>query len=222
MIWRLSPDFPDLFPDPSEADPSGLLAIGGDLSPVRLKAAYARGIFPWYDAHSPILWWSPDPRCVIFPETFHLPRRLKRTLRQKNFRISVDEAFSAVIHRCAAIPRLMPDGSHAGTWLVPDMISAYTALHQLGLAHSIEAWDGEGLAGGLYGVRLGGVFFGESMFHERPDASKAALSGLMEQLRTWGVGLLDCQMTTPHLARFGAVEIPRAEFLAHLTRYLDR
>ena len=222
MIWRLSAICPERFPDPAFAEPSGLLAVGGDLSPRRLLAAYTQGIFPWYSTSSPILWWSPDPRCVIFPEAFHVPRRLNRVLRSGRFRLSIDEAFSQVIRRCASIPRFDKDNENTGTWIVPEMIAAYEELHRLGVAHSVEAWDEQGLAGGLYGVQLGKIFWGESMFHERPDASKAALVELVQRLRVTGGTMLDCQMMTSHLQRFGAVELSRHEFLQRLKKALDR
>lgn len=194
---------------------SGLLAAGGDLAPERLVYAYSRGIFPWYDADTPILWWSPDPRCVLFPRELHLPRSLAKTLRRGVFSFSFDRAFEAVIRNCAAAPR----PGQRGTWLVPDMIEAYIALHRLGLAHSVEAWAGGELAGGMYGVALGRVFFGESMFHIRPDASKAALATLAARLQERGFVALDCQQTTPHVVRLGAREISRREFLALVRRH---
>ena len=194
---------------------SGLLAAGGDLSPERLVYAYGRGIFPWYDEDTPILWWSPDPRCVLFPDELHVPRSLAKTLRRGAFSFSFDRAFEAVIRNCAAASR----PGQRGTWLVPDMIDAYIDLHRLGLAHSVEARADGGLVGGVYGVALGRVFFGESMFHFRPDASKAALATLVGRLRERGFVLLDCQQTTPHVVRLGAREIPRREFLALVRRY---
>lgn len=206
------------FPAPDEAEPDGLLAVGGDLSPERLLAAYAAGIFPWYSEGSPILWWSPDPRLVLDPAALHVPRSLERTLRRGRYRIRADTAFREVIRRCARKAR--PD--QEGTWITPAMIAAYERLHRLGFAHAFEAWDGEELAGGLYGVSLGGAFFGESMFADRPDASKAAFVAGVRWLAERGVQLVDCQVTTAHLVRFGAVELARPEFLARLAAALER
>ncbi len=204
------------FPDPARADPDGLLAVGGDLSPGRLLAAYAAGIFPWFDERSPILWWSPDPRLVLEPARLHVPRSLARTLRRGRLRVTADLAFGRVIRACAAAAR----PGQRGTWITGGMIEAYERLHALGFAHSFEAWDGEALAGGLYGVSLGGAFFGESMFAEAPDASKVAFVRSVEALAGWGVGLVDCQVRTEHLARFGAVDWARDDFLAALARAL--
>ena len=205
------------FPPMERALSGGLLMAGGDLSPERLLAAYARGIFPWYEAGSPILWWSPDPRCVLFLEKLHVGSRLRRTLASGRFQYGVDECFEEVITACASAPRPGRDG----TWLVPDMVEAYVRLHRLGHAHSVEVWQDGVLAGGLYGVLLGRVFFGESMFHRQPDASKAAVVHLAAWLRERGVVLVDCQQTTPHMLRLGAEEIPRRRFLA-LVRELCR
>jgi leucyl/phenylalanyl-tRNA--protein transferase len=206
------------FPDPRRSEPDGLLAVGGDLSPERLLRAYAAGIFPWYSAESPILWWSPDPRMVLLPEWLHVPRSLARTARRAPYALRSDTAFGEVITRCGAKPRPGQDG----TWLTAEMVDAYQALHALGFAHSFEAWDGDRLVGGLYGVSLGAAFFGESMFADAPDASKLAFVGAVEWLVTHGVELVDCQVKTDHLARFGAREMPRAEFLARLSRALER
>lgn len=205
-----------LFPDPAHADEDGLLAVGGDLSPQRLLMAYARGIFPWYSENSPILWWSPDPRLVVEPEKIHVPGRLERILRQGRFSFTLDTAFERVIAGCAETPRR---GAH-GTWIVPEMRAAYGRLHGLGFAHSIEVWSGGDLVGGLYGVALGGAFFGESMFYREPDASKAGLVVLMRALRGAGFTLFDCQQTTAHMLRFGGFEVPRGEFLDRLDRAL--
>ncbi|MBU1039941.1 MAG: leucyl/phenylalanyl-tRNA--protein transferase [Proteobacteria bacterium] len=209
-IYRLFDD--PVFPDPAEADPDGLLAIGGDLSPRRLVAAYAGGIFPWYSERSPILWWSPDPRLVLEPSQLHVPKSLKRVLNSGRFRFSLDTAFPLVIRACAHTPRPGQDG----TWIVPDMITAYENLHALGLAHSAEVWNGDVLAGGIYGVALGSVFFGESMFYAENNASKAVLVLLADWLLARGCTLIDCQQTTPHMLRFGAREISRPEFLRRL------
>lgn len=214
-IHRLGRDI--VFPDPSEADPDGLLAVGGDLSPERLLAAYARGIFPWFDERSPILWWSPDPRLVLDPGALHVSRRLARTVRSGRFRVTADAAFEQVIRRCAVRPRR----GQRGTWITRDMREAYVALHRLGFAHSFEAWEGEDLAGGLYGVSLGGAFFGESMFADRADASKVAFVRSVDWLRAHGIGLVDCQVRTEHLVSLGAREIPRPDFLARLAAALE-
>ncbi len=205
------------FPDPRDAEPDGLLAVGGDLSPERLVAAYAAGIFPWFSAGSPILWWSPDPRLVLTPAALHVPRSLARTLRRGLYRFTADAAFGQVIRACAGADRPGQDG----TWITRSMVAAYERLHALGLAHSFEAWEGDTLAGGLYGVSLGAAFFGESMFARRPDASKAAFVRAVEHLAAHGVGLIDCQVRTEHLARFGAVEVPREDFLARLAAALE-
>ncbi|HEU4384574.1 MAG TPA: leucyl/phenylalanyl-tRNA--protein transferase [Anaeromyxobacteraceae bacterium] len=207
-----------VFPDPDLAEPDGLLAAGGDLSADRLVAAYSAGIFPWYAEGLPILWWSPDPRLVLFPEELHVSRSLRRTLRAGPFQVRADCAFERVIRRCAGQPRPGQDG----TWITPEMIRAYLRLHRRGVAHSFEAWDGEGLAGGLYGVSLGAAFFGESMFADRPDASKVAFVRSVEWLNARGFELVDCQVKTAHLERFGAREIPRREFLTRLGRALER
>ena len=200
------------FPDPALAEPDGLLAVGGDLRPERLLEAYARGIFPWFDDRSPILWWSPDPRLVLAPEELHVSRSLARTLRRGTFRVTADTAFDSVIRRCAEKGR----PGQRGTWITPEMIDAYCALHRLGFAHSFEAWEGETLVGGLYGVSLGAVFFGESMFADAPDASKVAFARGVAWLASRGVGLVDCQVRTDHLVSLGARELPRREFLARV------
>lgn len=190
--------------------PNGLLAAGGGLSVRRLVEAYGRGCFPWYSEGEPVLWWSPDPRMVLFPPELHVPRSLGRRLRRGDFRITADRAFAEVIAGCAE-PR--DDG---GTWITGEMIAAYGRLHAAGHAHSVEAWQDGMLVGGLYGVGLGQAFFGESMFTRVPDASKAAFVSLVRRFVERGVGLIDCQMRTEHLARFGAREIPRSEFLARV------
>lgn len=209
-VYQLHP-MEVLFPKPVLAEPDGLLAVGGDLSPKRLIAAYVAGIFPWYGEGSPILWWSPDPRCILLPEEFHLPRSLGRTLRSGVFSLTMDADFAGVIAACAA-PRPYADS----TWLVPEMVRSYTALYHIGLAHSVEAWQDGELAGGLYGVSLGSVFFGESMFFRRPDAGKAALAHLVHSLREAGFTLIDCQQETANLLRFGAKAVSRQEFLERL------
>ena len=214
-IFRLPREI--TFPDAALSEPDGLLAVGGDLSPERLVAAYAAGIFPWFNEASPILWWSPDPRLVLVPEWLHVPRSLARTIRRGGFRVTADTAFEQVILRCAESPR----PGQRGTWITDNMVEAYVRLHRLGLAHAFEAWEGDALAGGLYGVSLGGAFFGESMFADRPDASKVAFVRSVEWLATRGIRLVDCQVHTEHLARFGAREIPRAEFLTRLATALE-
>jgi leucyl/phenylalanyl-tRNA--protein transferase len=216
VIFRL--DRRLLFPRPELAEPSGLLAVGGDLRPERLVAAYAAGIFPWYSEGSPILWHSPDPRMVLRAEDLLVGRTLEKNLRRRLYEVRLDTAFRAVIEACAAAPRPGQDG----TWITADMIEAYVALHQRGVAHSAEAWQDGELVGGLYGVSLGGAFFGESMFARAPDASKVAFVTLVRQLMRWGIELVDCQVRTPHLERFGATSWPRARFLAALEEALGR
>ena len=188
------------------------MAIGGDLLPQRLELAYRRGIFPWYSKGDPILWWSPDPRLVLYPNEFKAPRRLQRQVRQGRFKITADKAFDRVIGACAR-SRLKKG---EGTWIVEEMIMAYSRLHRLGLAHSVEAWQDGQLAGGLYGMSLGRAFFGESMFTLVSNASKAALARLVAFLQVRDFHFLDCQVTTDHLVRFGAREIPRCRFLVEL------
>ncbi len=209
-IFSLNEDL--VFPPPELAEPDGLLAIGGDLSPRRLLLAYRQGIFPWYAPGTPILWWSPDPRLVLFPQELKISHSLRRVLKKGRFRITFDKAFRAVIEACALVR--MRKGEE--TWLVPDMIEAYHRLHRLGAAHSVETWLDGRLVGGLYGVALGRVFFGESMFSLVSDASKVALVHLVERLKTLDDAFIDCQVTTGHLKRLGAREIPRAEFLKRL------
>lgn len=214
MLYLLDADNPlQGFPDPAlaEREPDGLLAVGGDLSPQRLYDAYRRGIFPWYSEGQPILWWSPDPRTLLFPDQVHIARSLRRTLRRNRFTYSVDRDFSAVIHACAA-PRPGADG----TWLLPEMIRAYERLHAQGHAHSVEIWRKGELVGGLYGVSIGKAFFGESMFSLESDASKVALVALCRRLAAHGFALLDCQVFNAHLQRMGAVQVPRKAFLRRL------
>jgi leucyl/phenylalanyl-tRNA--protein transferase len=205
------------FPPPEYADPDGLLAVGGDLSPERLLLAYRMGIFPWYGEQTPILWWSPHPRLVLFPDELKVSRSLQRVIRKSIFQVTVDSAFPDVIAECAQVR----PGNREGTWIVPEMTAAYCRLHELGYAHSVETWRQRELVGGLYGVALGRVFYGESMFTKRSDASKVALVHLVERLRSWHFEMIDCQMTTPHLLRLGAREIPRPEFLKRLAAALD-
>jgi len=216
VIFRL--DHRLLFPRPELADPNGLLAVGGDLRPERLVLAYAMGIFPWYSEDTPILWHSPDPRMVLRAGDLVVGRSLAKTLRRGAYEVRLDTAFRAVMESCARVPRHDQDG----TWIMPEMIDAYEELHRRGLAHSAEAWmDGE-LAGGLYGVSLGGAFFGESMFAKEPDASKVAFVTLVRAMAGWGIDLVDCQVRTAHLARFGAVDWPRPRFLAALEKALEK
>lgn len=205
------------FPPPECAE-DGLLAVGGDLRPERLLLAYREGIFPWYSKGQPILWHSPDPRMVLRAEELHVPRRLARAMRRGELRVTLDTAFRRVIAGCAASRR----PGQQGTWITAEMRRAYETLHELGYAHSAEAWLGERLAGGLYGVSLGGAFFGESMFARSPDASKVAFVALVGQLARWGITLVDCQVATEHLSRLGAREWPRRRFLAALARALER
>jgi leucyl/phenylalanyl-tRNA---protein transferase len=207
-----------VFPPAEHADPSGLLAVGGDLSPERLVLAYSQGIFPWYSRGQPILWHSPDPRMVLLAEDLHVPASLRKTARRRPFELRLDTAFAAVIEGCARVPR----PGQGGTWITPAMKRAYLELHRRGFAHSAEAWSEGRLVGGLYGVSLGGAFFGESMFALEPDASKLAFVRLVEQLERWKIGLVDCQVYTDHLARFGAREWPRADYLSALRRVLRK
>ncbi|MBS7326576.1 MAG: leucyl/phenylalanyl-tRNA--protein transferase [Thiopseudomonas sp.] len=196
--------------------PNGLLALGGDLSTERLVHAYRHGCFPWYSHGQPLMWWSPDPRTVLFPDELHIPRSLRKTLRSARFNISYDTDFAAVIRACAE-PR--QDGF--GTWITTDMQDAYLQLHQQGLAHSVEVWQDGELAGGLYGIAMGQLFFGESMFARQPDASKVGFVTLVQDLLAAGFTLIDCQMPTAHLARFGARDIPRVRFQHYLQHHLD-
>lgn len=201
------------FPSPHFAldEPNGLLAAGGDLSPERILAAYHQGIFPWFNPGEPILWWSPSPRTVIYPHQLHLSRSLKKTLRKGIYRVSLDTAFKQVMEACAA-----PRSNTSGTWISRDIIAAYCRLHQLGFAHSVEVWAGTKLVGGLYGIALGKMFFGESMFSRADDASKVGFAHLVQQLSLWGFPLIDCQVANEHLFSLGAVEIPREAFMEML------
>ncbi len=201
------------FPPVEAAEDYGLLAVGGDLSLERLLLAYSLGIFPWYNPGEPILWWSPDPRCVLFPSKLHISRSLQRFMRKQSYRISFNQDFAGVIYWCRRL-RAGHDGS--GTWITPEMLKAYTRLHELGFAHSIECWDGDQLVGGLYGICIGRCFFGESMFSRSQNASKVVLVHLMEYLQQKGFELLDCQQTTDHLVSMGAQEISRQEFQKYL------
>ncbi len=215
MLSLLDPNNPHSFPPVEEAltEPNGLLAVGGDLSPTRLLAAYRHGIFPWYNRGEPILWWSPDPRLVLFPDKLKVARSLRKTLRRGEFRVTFDQAFTRVIDACAA-----PRKQAGDTWITLEMKAAYSRLYELGYAHSVESWYQEGLVGGLYGVAIGRVFFGESMFHRRTDASKVAFVTLVERLQRWQYGLIDCQVRTNHLISLGAEEIPRRQFIRLLNQ----
>lgn len=215
--YWLDPETPGApFPPVETAlrDPDGLLALGGDLSPERLLTAYRNGIFPWYSEDQPILWWSPDPRMVLRPDALKISRSLRKSLRKGVFRVTLDTDFAAVMAACAE-----PRADGLGTWITHDMFRAYLRLHELGYAHSVEAWQDDRLVGGLYGVALGRVFFGESMFARATDASKVAFVHLVEQLRDWGFVLIDCQVYTGHLASLGATPLPRPEFVAWLRQY---
>ncbi len=216
IVWLSERDSPDTFPPVDNAlrEPDGLLAAGGDLSPTRLIAAYRRGIFPWYSQGQPILWWCPDPRAVLFPAEFKLSRSLAKTLRNKGFETRLDSDFPQVIQSCGS-STIRP----GGTWLSPEMQAAYQSMHELGYAHSVETWYEGRLVGGLYGVAIGRVFFGESMFSTERDASKVALSRLCSELMERDFHMIDCQMATPHLMSLGAQLIPRAHFIRQLSEH---
>jgi leucyl/phenylalanyl-tRNA---protein transferase len=203
------------FPPPRFAEKEGLLAVGGDLSPERILLAYKMGIFPWYSEDEPILWWSPDPRLVLYPDELHISQSLKKIIKKQIFHITCDMAFDEVIRSCAALR------AEGGTWLNEDMIQAYTQLHRSGLAHSFEAWHEEKLAGGLYGISLGKAFFGESMFSLMSNASKTAFASLVNHLKIHHFNFIDCQVRTRHLMKFGAREIPRTIFLDQLKESLE-
>jgi len=214
-VFRLTEEI--LFPRPSLAEENGLLAIGGDLSPARLISAYRRGIFPWYSPGDPILWWFTSPRLVLFPETFRVPKRLARYMRKPLFTVTFDTAFERVIESCAAVRTMKGEE----TWITEEMKTAYLQLHQLGYAHSVECWQEQTLAGGLYGVLLDRVFFGESMFTLLSNGSKIALASLVIQLRRKNCRLIDCQMTTEHLLHYGACEISGRDFQRCLNTYIE-
>ena len=218
-MWLGEQADPNWFPPLEHAlhEPPGLLAAGGDLSPARLLAAYERGVFPWYSAQQPILWWSPDPRMVLYPKEFKCSRSLAKTLRNGPYTTRLDSAFGATIRACAAPRRSGPD-----TWLNPEMIEAYGRLHALGFCHSIETYLADRLVGGLYGVQLGGVFFGESMFSGERDASKVAMARLVQECRARDIRVIDCQIASAHLGRLGAREVSRSEFAALLRRFARR
>jgi leucyl/phenylalanyl-tRNA---protein transferase len=210
------------FPSPNNAlvEPDGLLCAGGDLAPETILRAYAQGIYPWFSYGQPILWWTPDPRMVLFPDELKISHSLAKTIRQHKFSVTYDTSFAEVIKGCAT-PRAPEDSPSSGTWIVDEIQAAYIALHRLGVAHSAEAWcDGE-LVGGLYGVAIGRVFYGESMFARKTDASKVAFVSMVEKLKQDGFQLIDCQQQTRHLASFGARPIPRTTFIAHLSEFIN-
>lgn len=209
-VYRLSREL--AFPSPHEAEPEGLLAVGGDLGSARILLAYSMGIFPWYSEGQPILWWSPDPRCILDLDDFHVSKRLRRVLNQGKFQVTFDEDFRSVIGACAGVERRDQDG----TWITPEMERAYVRLHDAGVAHSVECWFGKELVGGIYGIALGRGFFGESMFHRETDASKVALARLVDRLAGWDFHFIDAQVTTSHMLSLGAREVPRAAFLKSL------
>lgn len=211
LPWLSESDFN--FPDPSSAlvEPNGLLAAGGNLSTQRLIEAYCKGIFPWFEEEQPILWWTPDPRMVLFPEELHISKSLAKTIRKSTLRYTTDKAFQEVIIACSG------ERAYAsGTWITDEMIDAYCSLHKMGVAHSVETWDGDQLAGGLYGLAIGDVFFGESMFSMQDNASKLAFAYLVQKLGALHYRLIDCQVSSPFLESFGAREIPRKEFMSYL------
>lgn len=215
-IYRL--DHRIIFPSPHEAESDGLLAVGGDLSPARLELAYRSGIFPWYTEDLPILWYSPDPRMILTSTSLHINRSLRKAIAKKPYTITLDQAFSQVVGHCASTPR----PGQKGTWITQDMQAAYANMHQLGLAHSVEAWDGQTLVGGAYGMCLGGCFCGESMFAHAPNASKIAFSTLVFQLYRWDIQLIDCQVHTHYLDQMGGYEVPRYVFLQLLQQALRK
>ncbi|HOV63034.1 MAG TPA: leucyl/phenylalanyl-tRNA--protein transferase [Spirochaetia bacterium] len=204
------------FPPVEQASPEGIVAMGGNLSPGMLLSAYRQGIFPWYSEDDPLLWWSPDPRFILFPADFHIPESLRKTLKRKIYTVRFDTAFSDVIRQCSQVPR--PDQD--GTWITEEMIDGYVRLHELGYAHSVEAWQDGTLVGGLYGVSLGKAFFGESMFSLSPDSSKVCLVTLVQCLESYGFPFIDSQVETPHMKRFGAKNIPREHYLKILKEAL--
>jgi leucyl/phenylalanyl-tRNA--protein transferase len=214
-VFRLTPSL--VFPPCHYAEPDGLLAIGGDLTPERLILAYRSGIFPWYSEETPILWWSPNPRLVLFPRELKVSKSLQRVLTKNVYRVTLDKEFGQVIRNCAMAPRKYGDG----TWIVPEIVESYSELYRLGYAHSVESWYEGELVGGLYGVAIGRAFFGESMFTRMTDASKVAFVHLVTLLKLWGYDLIDCQVSTTHLRRFGARDVTRSEFLARLASVVD-
>jgi len=222
------PDIPwlenndDRFPDVELAltDPDGLLAVGGELSIARLINAYRSGIFPWYEEDQPVLWWSPNPRCVLYPDQIHVSRSLKKTLRKTHLKVTFDTAFNDVVAHCADLR-----DDQEGTWITSDIMTAFQQLHELGIAHSVEVWELADerlqLVGGLYGIAMGKVFFGESMFSRRTDASKIAMTHLCRQLQAWSFNLIDCQVHSEHLQSLGTIMMPRSEFISHIQGAID-
>lgn len=207
------------FPNIKQSLDNGLLAAGGDLSPQRLLKAYRNGIFPWFNEHDPILWWSPDPRMILFTDQIKLSTSLKKTLKTTPLTVTIDQAFVDVMTACAAPRKNTTGGIAPSTWIHPEMVGAYSALHQQGIAHSVECWQNGQLVAGLYGVAIGRLFFGESMFSNVRDASKIALVTLCRQLECWGFPLIDCQIYSDHLASMGAIEIDRKQFISYLDTY---
>jgi leucyl/phenylalanyl-tRNA--protein transferase len=206
------------FPDPQHAQRDGLIAFGGDLSPKRLLSAYSQGIFPWYNPGEPILWWSPDPRFILFPQKLHISKSLSKSIRKENYQITMDKDFSSVIQECAAL-RIE---NNTGTWITNNMMQAYIKLYEMGFAHSVEIWMDDALAGGLYGISLGRMFSGESMFHRKTNASKIALAALVDFARSYQFDFIDCQVQTGHLKSLGAENIPRTHFLELLNKSLKK
>ncbi len=213
-VYRITKEL--IFPDPELAEEDGLLGVGGDLSPERLLLAYGNGIFPWFSKGEPIMWWSPDPRCVLYPDRLRISTSLRQALKKGNYEIRFDTCFEDVVGRCAETKRK----GQGGTWITKEMQQAYVRLHELGFAHSTEVLMDGKLAGGLYGVSIGRTYSGESMFHLRPEASKIALYFLVERLKGWGYPLIDCQVTNPHLLSLGAENMRRKEFLERLRKLL--
>ena len=218
VTWLQKTDLPEALPPTSRAltEPNGLLAVGGDLSPEWLVHAYRRGVFPWYSAEQPILWWAPDPRAILLPAEFRVSRSLARSIRNRGYATRIDEAFEAVVEACAG-----PRRGGTGTWITDDMRDAYVELYRRGLAHSVETWQENKLVGGLYGVAIGRVFFGESMFTKERDASKVALARLTRECLRLDVALIDCQLPSPHLTSLGSRNLPRREFEQRLAGLID-
>lgn len=218
MLTQLSPFKLEAFPDPSQAldDPNGLLAVGGDLRPERILMAYQNGIFPWFNPEDPVLWWSPNPRTIFYPDEVHVSRSLQKMIRKQIYKVTFDKCFSDVIRACSQ-PRVYADG----TWISDGIIAVYSELHERGYAHSVEVWKGDELVGGLYGMALGKIFFGESMFSRADNASKVGFVQLAKQLSDWGFAIIDAQVANPHLFSLGAVEIPRAEFQQILVDFVQ-
>jgi leucyl/phenylalanyl-tRNA--protein transferase len=215
-VFRIPDDL--IFPDPDLAEEDGLLGVGGDLKPERLLLAYRNGIFPWFSKGEPIMWWSPEPRCVLYPENLKVSTSLRQALRKGGYEVRFDTCFTDVIRHCSTTKRK----GQRGTWIMKEMVEAYIRLHELGYAHSTEVFIGGELAGGLYGVAIGMTYSGESMFHLRPEASKIALYYLVQRLKDWKFPLIDCQVTNPHLLSLGAEEMPRKEFLKQMKKNREK